>query len=113
MISRIFPFFRKKDSTPKREDPVVKADFAVQRFGDSSNSAAVADVGKILAKRFSDIQPHDFGTTVKGKLSQVERALEDIGQDSSRMKRREQVELRVDFNPRRNKSLTNVPATAA
>lgn len=113
MISRIFPFFRKKNTVTKKEDPVVKADFTVQRFGDNSNSTAVADVGRILAKRFPDIKPHDFGTTVKGKLSEVERALEDIGQDSSRMKRREQVELRVDFNPKRNKSLTHVVATAA
>jgi uncharacterized protein YqgV (UPF0045/DUF77 family) len=113
MISRIFPFLRKKNTEPRKEDPVVKADFAVQRFGDSSNSLAVADVGRILAKRFSDIQPHDFGTTVKGKLSAVERALEAIGQDSSSNNRRQQVELRIDFNPKRNKSLTHVPRIAA
>lgn len=102
MISKIFPFFRKKENPIKRKDPIVKADFVVQRFGDSkSNSAAVEDVGKILAKRFDKPRAHDFGTTVTGRLSQVERTLEDIGEDSALKKRREQVEVRVDFKPGR------------
>jgi uncharacterized protein YqgV (UPF0045/DUF77 family) len=101
MISKIFPFFRKKEESTKK-DPNVKADFVVQRFSNGeSNSSAVKDVGRILAKRFSITKPHDFGTTVQGKLSQVERALEDIGQHSSSNNLREQVELRVDFKPSR------------
>ena len=99
MISKIFPFLGKK-AEPKRKDPTVTAEFAVHRFDHGkSNAAAVRDIGKLLAKRFDEPVAHNFGTTVKGKLSQVERALEDIGADSSLNKRREQVEVKLDFKP--------------
>lgn len=99
MISRIFPFWGSKKE-PSKNDPEVKASFEMHSFGPGkTNAKAVKEVGKILAKSFPNLKVNEFDSTVKGKLSRVERAIEDIGQYSSKNNLKEQVGVQIKFNP--------------
>ena len=114
MISKLFSVFRKKEKPASNVNPHVNADFVVQRFGSgTSNSRAVREVGRILAKRFKDIKPHGFGTEVSGKLKDVEAALGDIAKHSTVNQMREQVELRLDLNPAKDRKIAERIASIA
>jgi uncharacterized protein YqgV (UPF0045/DUF77 family) len=106
MIRKILSFFRRKKPTVAF-NPHLNADFVVQRFGTGkSNSEAVRDVGKILAKNFSDIRAHGFGTEVSGDFKDTCKALEAIIQDAYSKHHREQLELRIDINPFKDKLIS-------
>lgn len=113
MISKIFPFFRKKEE-PVKKDPNVKASFEMHSFGEvKNNGKALREVGNILSKRFPKVKINDFDSTVEGKLSTVEKALEDIGQYSSKNNLKEQVSLQIRFNPANSRNKGELFAAAA
>ena len=103
MLSKIFPFFRKKES-PQKQDPHVNADFTVLNLDGKSQSESVREVGKILS-RFKDQKMHGFGTEVSSPLSEVENALSDIVDKASKDGERMQVELRIDVNPSKDRNI--------
>lgn len=99
MISRLFPFLRKKQTPAKTANPQVKANFVIEPKGtQASIKRHVEDAAAILKKEgFREINTTTFGTEVAGNLDQVRDAMRQLATDLSK-KDIPKASMRVELN---------------